>query len=469
MRALLLLTCVVVSGCFTGWKSEGPWACVDSACPDGFTCDDGVCCKPGSSPACPTLPVSGACPDGGAPTTYFNDADGDGVGWSDSGRPFCREPQLGGWVDLGGDCNDADDTVGPRASERCNAKDDDCDGVIDDGLLNFTWYRDGDGDGFGCKEASCVLLACVQPDGYVSQAGDCDDALNDVYPGAPERCNQRDDNCNGQLDDAPFVDVENPGTNDPARFDCTTTGLGVCAAGGWQCVYSAVDARYERRCVPRSLPSTDVCGDNLDNDCNGGVDNQPGCGGPADVTTAAGVVMGAFILNDAGSWTPPGCLRTGGTESMSWLRPAWIGTNGRLNSAFQMVEDYKGLHVLHADAPAGQWWDLSENPTLHLTVTNIGVGGGPWNQDDGTLRSLTVQLCGPGGTFARYTPGVGQRLVGGSTASLDIPLQGSATWVLTAGGLDLKRVDRIELLAAPSQALTFTNTFAADGGFGFKR
>lgn len=42
--------------------------------------------------------------------------------------------------------------------------------------------RDGDRDGFGC--------------------GDCDDADPSVHPGAPEACNQRDDDCSGAIDDA---------------------------------------------------------------------------------------------------------------------------------------------------------------------------------------------------------------------------------------------------------------------------
>ncbi len=54
-----------------------------------------------------------------------------------------------------------------------------CPAVADDGFS----HRDGDGDGF----APC--------------AGDCDDSQRDVGPGAGERCNAADDDCDGRTDE----------------------------------------------------------------------------------------------------------------------------------------------------------------------------------------------------------------------------------------------------------------------------
>ena len=72
---------------------------------DTFTCDDGVCCKPGESPACPTLPLpGGGCADGEA-TLYFRDADGDGDGNEKLSRVFCHAPTRTGWVKRGSDCS----------------------------------------------------------------------------------------------------------------------------------------------------------------------------------------------------------------------------------------------------------------------------------------------------------------------------------------------------------------------------
>lgn len=53
-------------------------------------------------------------------------------------------------------------------------------------------------------------LACTDPDdvdadgdGFSLCTNDCDDDRDDVFPGAPEQCNLRDDDCDGVLDDDP--------------------------------------------------------------------------------------------------------------------------------------------------------------------------------------------------------------------------------------------------------------------------
>lgn len=53
-------------------------------------------------------------------------------------------------------------------------------------------------------------LACTDPDdadadgdGFSVCVDDCDDDRDDVFPGAPEQCNLRDDDCDGVLDDDP--------------------------------------------------------------------------------------------------------------------------------------------------------------------------------------------------------------------------------------------------------------------------
>ncbi|MGV3625100.1 MAG: putative metal-binding motif-containing protein [Archangium sp.] len=475
-RALIFSIVFASSACFTGWKSDGPWACeAGTTCPDGFTCDDGVCCKPGGTPACPTLPFENTCPEGRDAKNYFNDADGDGVGWTASGRPFCRAPQQGGWVELSGDCNDADATVGPRANERCNAQDDNCDGVIDDGLANQRWYRDADGDGFGDNCPTCQLMACVKPEGYVSRAGDCDDANDERFPGADERCNGVDDNCNDQLDDAPFVDVENPSDPNTTRFPCNTALLGQCSSGGMQCVYSPTTERFEPRCVPYLQPQPEVCGDMTDNDCDGTVDAQPGCGGPRNVFTGAGVAMGAYVIRDEGAALPGtiACRGKSGTEAMAWLRPSWIGTGA-------------GVHVLYAEAPVGQPWDLRGASTLRMNLVTTAVAGsaGLWNEPN-RAPSVVVYLCGENNAMARrYVPEGGQRLMARYSGAplmpvpnvLEVPLQNpmlgvDGGWTASSTStFDMRAVHRIELHATPEDDvdITFTNRFSSgEGGLGF--
>jgi MYXO-CTERM domain-containing protein len=99
-------------------------------------------------------------------------------------------------VECGGpDCDDSNANVRPGAAETCNDVDDDCDGLVDEGF-------DADGDGY----KSCGAQA------------DCDDADPAVHPGAVEICDDGIDNdCVGGDDtDCACVDADHDGHDDAA-------------------------------------------------------------------------------------------------------------------------------------------------------------------------------------------------------------------------------------------------------------
>jgi hypothetical protein len=66
--------------------------------------------------------------------------------------------------------------AGSPSTEFCNGADDDCDGTVDEGF-------DQDGDS------------------YTTCAGDCNDAVAAIHPGAIEVFNGVDDDCNNLIDD----------------------------------------------------------------------------------------------------------------------------------------------------------------------------------------------------------------------------------------------------------------------------
>ncbi len=153
--------------------------------------------------------------DASGQPTWFRDADGDLFGDSGDTLSTCSRPA--GYVAEAGDCDDTRTLVHPLATEVCNGVDDDCDGSVDgpDAALPSIWYADADGDGWG--DASAPTESCVQPPGTADAAGDCDDGDPEAYPGAPEFCDGVDTDCDGVLDGTWFRDADEDGFGDASQ------------------------------------------------------------------------------------------------------------------------------------------------------------------------------------------------------------------------------------------------------------
>ncbi len=82
--------------------------------------------------------------------------------------------------------------------EVCNGVDDDCDGLVDEDS-GGTRYADKDNDGYG--DPNDTSRSCDNKGSYVDNTLDCNDTDPNAFPGAPETCNNRDDNCEGQVDE----------------------------------------------------------------------------------------------------------------------------------------------------------------------------------------------------------------------------------------------------------------------------
>jgi len=72
-------------------------------------------------------------------------------------------------------------------------------------------YPDEDGDGYG--NSALARPGCPQP-GEVAEGGDCDDQDVSTFPGAPEQCNGRDDDCDPSTDELGTVSVDGLGVSD---------------------------------------------------------------------------------------------------------------------------------------------------------------------------------------------------------------------------------------------------------------
>jgi len=123
-------------------------------------------------------------------------------------------------------------------TEECNGIDDDCDGVVDNGIAG-------------------VSEACM------AGSGTCMKGTNQCINGAiqcvsdsakPEVCNGEDDDCDGQLD-------EDLGT--------LTCGVGACQNTVPLCENGMVEV-----CQPSPAAPQENCDDNIDNDCDGIINNN---------------------------------------------------------------------------------------------------------------------------------------------------------------------------------------------------
>ena len=180
----------------------------------------------------------------GSGIKYFSDFDTDGHGSITSGYTVsCTKPPS--YVASDDDCDDNSASVYPGATEVCDGKDNNCNGTIDEGLDIATLCEDKDGDGHGVA-GGATKTGCSAAKGFGFCDNDCKDSDPAVYPGATEICNDKDDNCNGTIDEK-------------VRPTC---GLGWCRRYAQGCLGPCVEGP----------PKREEC-NAFDDDCDGANDN----------------------------------------------------------------------------------------------------------------------------------------------------------------------------------------------------
>lgn len=268
--------------------------------------------------------------DEGTLNTYFQDADGDGFGVATQTAEGCTAPS--GFVDNSADCNDTSNGAYPDATERCDNLDNNCDGDIDeDGSADVvTWYQDLDNDQYG--STAVMEVDCDAPDGYVEQAGDCNDEDGNYHPGAEETCtDDRDLNCDGSVSYA-----DSDGDTVPACLDCDDSN-------------------------PEALPGAPEVCDGADNNCDGSTDDGvttnyyadgDGDGYGAGSATAACVAPSGYVDNNLDCNDSNIAINPSATETC----------NDRDDNCDLQVDEVnaQGCTVLYADLDGDTWGgDLS--------------------------------------------------------------------------------------------------------------
>ncbi|MEC8278842.1 MAG: putative metal-binding motif-containing protein, partial [Myxococcota bacterium] len=164
---------------------------------------------------------------------WFIDSDGDGHGSSNPSAATLEQcDQPAGYSADSNDCDDSTTDIGPHVAEVCDSIDQDCDGLIDEGVEE-AWFVDSDQDGFGDGSIS-PQYACLDagPSDFVLDNTDCNDNTNTAYPGADEFCDSIDNNCNGVSDEASAIDAttwylddDGDGLIDSDDPECTSAGV----------------------------------------------------------------------------------------------------------------------------------------------------------------------------------------------------------------------------------------------------
>jgi len=418
--------------------------------PGGNDCDDtSATTHPGASDVCDDgldQDCDGVADDGCARC----DEDGDGE--------FGFHPERGCDVaPAERDCDDSDRAVRHTATADCGGQegaaacalrgfcarpgvDEDCDGQVNEGCPAVAC--DQDGDGFArascptppppnltdcnddpaaggrqvfpgapdnCKTATLencnVALPCsddADADGYNAGAGDCNDADPAVHPWAVERCNGKDDDCDG------VVDEGNPTLDGAASLDassCTFDDDGMCAGnprGRCVCTPTATDGMMDptghrttcpgeapgawgARCFGAVQPTLEKC-DALDQNCDGRADDPTGASlDPAELGQPCHQLPGPCVQGHV-----IGC-DLGQTHAW-YTNPNWVCSSDERGP---QAETCNGVND-DCDAMTDEGFNLGascDGPDGDLCregVVQCGVSGGTQCSD---VSGTNVELC----------------------------------------------------------------------------
>ena len=285
--------CNVDAECLTGQ------VCIDTRCrdcvddnecavhPDGNRCVEGRCTICESDEECADHPSGDLCTDGNctpcliSPETCngldedCDDVADEGLGVGEAcqaGHGICQAEGVLVCAEDGGTICDA--VLGEPGEETCNDLDDDCDSVTD--------------EGYGIGEPCEVGVGQCRRESIFSCGAD-GEAFCDADPGDPraEGCNGSDDDCDGLID-------ENLGLGELCEV-----GVGACLREGIQVCTGELGVSCS---VFPGPPGDEVC-NGIDDDCDGTTDEGLGLGDACTSGVGECVRAGVLVCGENGATT----------------------------------------------------------------------------------------------------------------------------------------------------------------------
>lgn len=275
---------VIINPCDSGTTCTDVWyADLDG---DGYSSGDTViaCTAPEGYYAADSLQaIIGDCNDDDSTlnpaTVWYKDSDNDG--YSDSStQTQCERPDNyklpSELTSISGDCNDSDSTLNPQT----------------------LWYKDADNDGYS---DSTTQRQCTQPTGFkrpsalIALSGDCNDNDSTLNP---QTLWYKDSDNDGYSDGTSKTQCTRPtGYKKPSELTATSG-----------------DCNDNNASIKPGV--TEVCGDGIDNNCNGQTDE--GCSSGCN-----------FVTYSQGGWAARNSPLTASFFASKFPTGIYIGASGR--------------------------------------------------------------------------------------------------------------------------------------------